>query len=259
MSKVPIVAVSYLNTKPFLHGLQSSPINDFLDIKLATPTDCATALKSEKAAIGLVPIALLADVPELAIVSNYCIGALGAVRTVSLFSTVPLAEISRIYLDYQSRTSAALTQVLAQYHWKITPEFVATTAGYEQRTLSNTEAALVIGDRAIAWKNVYPYEYDLAAAWQDWQKLPFVFAAWVALPNKIEAIKAAQPDFFNQFDAALAAGLAAAPALADLYQPQYTAYKFDVLRYFQQDIQYNLDSDKRRAAAIFIDFLRLKW
>lgn len=256
MSKIPVVAVSYLNTKPFLHGLQQSPIHDFLDIKLATPADCAAALKAQTAAIGLVPIAILAELPELEIVANYCIGAQGAVRTVSLFSTRPLHEISRIYLDYQSRTSAALTQILARYHWEITPEFVATSAGYEQKILADGEAALIIGDRAVAWKNRYAYEYDLAAAWQDWQRLPFVFAAWVALPSQIAAIKAAQPDFFNQFDAALAEGLAAAPALAAQYQPQYPANTFDVLQYFKKDIQYQLDNEKRRAAAIFIDFLR---
>lgn len=256
MSKIPVVAVSYLNTKPFLHGLQQSPIHDFIDIKLATPADCAAALKSQAAAIGLVPIAVLAELPELEIVANYCIGAQGEVRTVSLFSTRPLHKIRRIYLDYQSRTSAALTQILARYHWKIMPEFVATSVGYEEKILTDGEAALIIGDRAIAWKNRYAYEYDLATAWQDWQNLPFVFAAWVALPTKIAAIKAAQPNFFNQFDAALAKGLAASPALAAQYQSQYPADIFDVLQYFQKDIQYQLDNDKRRAAAIFIDYLR---
>ena len=60
---------------------------------------------------------------ESHIISNYCIGANGAVETVCLCSDVPISEIASIYLDYQSRTSVALLKILLKEYWGVDPEF----------------------------------------------------------------------------------------------------------------------------------------
>jgi chorismate dehydratase len=258
-TKIPLVAVSYLNTKPFLFGLGNSPIFERLDIRLAAPADCATALSAGQAAIGLVPVALLADASDLEIIGDYCIGAEGRVRTVSLFSHGRLGDIRRVYLDYQSRTSVALTRILAAHYWQIKPEFVQARKGFEQDRYAADEAVVIIGDRAIGQNQKYEYEYDLSEEWQKWQGLPFVFAAWVARKAWLNEMKATDERgldlFLRDFNSALSEGLAARDFIATLWQPDYPDY-FDVRQYFNEAIRYDLDEGKQKALAIFLDLLR---
>jgi hypothetical protein len=49
---------------------------------------------------------------------------------------------------------------------------------------SQADAALVIGDRAIAsHSGTYALEWDLGQQWTEWTGLPFVFAMWIARPD----------------------------------------------------------------------------
>jgi len=47
---------------------------------------------------------------------------------------------------------------------------------------SRHDALLLIGDEALRRRGTgikgFPYVYDLAREWQEWQGLPFVFAVW---------------------------------------------------------------------------------
>ena len=111
------------------------------------------------------------------IISDYCIGAVGKVKTVVLFSQVPLNQITKIYLDTHSRTSVNLVKVLAREYWKINPEWEQWD---ETQTNSLPVSAVMIGDKTFAMVQQYRYTYDLAEEWQDFTNLPFVFACWVA-------------------------------------------------------------------------------
>lgn len=58
--------------------------------------------------LGLIPVAVIPDLPSCHIIGEHCIGAEGEIASVALFSEVPMAEVETIYLDYQSRTSVEL-------------------------------------------------------------------------------------------------------------------------------------------------------
>jgi chorismate dehydratase len=58
-----------------------------------------------------VPVAIIPKMSAYHIVGNYCIGAVGEVASVCLFSDVPINEIETVILDYQSRTSVALLKL----------------------------------------------------------------------------------------------------------------------------------------------------
>ena len=111
------------------------------------------------------------------IVSDYCIGCDGEVASVCLFSEVPLAEISTILLDYQSRTSVALLEILIREHWKITPEPRAAAADYEKKHQRHNGRP---GDRrqgpgsTNANQNIF---MTLGTAWKEMTGLPLCFAA----------------------------------------------------------------------------------
>jgi chorismate dehydratase len=107
-----ISVVSYLNTIPFIYGLEQSGLAKKLDISLDIPSACADKLLTNKVDIGLVPIVVLKQIQNAYIISDFCIGADGAVDTVCLFSDVPINEIESIFLDYQSKTSVELLKIL---------------------------------------------------------------------------------------------------------------------------------------------------
>lgn len=99
------------------------------------------------------------------------------VQSVELFSLYPLESLSsrRVYLTPQSATSIALFKVLARLRFGISPEFVTDILARDA-----CDARLLIGDEALieGERGRFPYKYDLAALWEAWQGLPFVFGAW---------------------------------------------------------------------------------
>ena len=105
-------AVSYLNTKPLLYGLQHHAISESIELIEDYPANLARALEENTIDIGLVPVAVIPKLPEAHIISNYCIGATGPVASVSIFSQVPMESITSVYLDYQSKTSVNLARIL---------------------------------------------------------------------------------------------------------------------------------------------------
>lgn len=241
MEKVRLSAVSYLNTKPFIYGIFRSELADWIDLSLDIPSVCAQKLLHGEADLVLTPVAIIPELPEARLVSEYCIGATGAVRTVCIFSEKPLHDIKRIYLDFHSRTSVALTQLLCREYWQIAPVFLPATEGFEQQIGGET-AGLIIGDRAIGKEKKYPYVYDLGEAWTAWTGLPFVFAAWVS-------IRPLDPEFVARFNQALQAGIALVPELIKVLP---TMPSFDLNDYYRHNISYDLDEAKWLALNRFL-------
>jgi chorismate dehydratase len=246
MDKIKISAVSYLNTKPFIYGLQNSSLVNRIDLSLDTPSDCAIKLISGKADIGLVPVVVIPEIKTAEIISHFCIGAEGAVGSVLLVSDVPLNEIESILLDYQSMTSVALIKILAKNHWNINPVFINAEPGYE-RKIADRIAGVIIGDRALQQKKNYAYVYDLALAWFEYTGLPFVFACWVSN-------KKIPDDFLQQFESALASAVSQLdhfilmnPAILNLYS--------DASFYLKNQIRYSFDEPQKKGLALFLSML----
>ncbi|MEY3208546.1 MAG: hypothetical protein RL064_577, partial [Bacteroidota bacterium] len=141
-----IGAVSYLNTLPFLLGIEQSDIMQRIELVKDYPAKIAQDLMDGTIDIGLVPVAIIPLLKEAHLVSNYCIGAEGPVASVSIFSQVPMEEIKTVYLDYQSRTSIQLAQILLKQYWKQDVEFIPASEGYIGK-ISGTTAGVIIGDR----------------------------------------------------------------------------------------------------------------
>ena len=89
-----IAAVSYLNTVPFIYGIASAD-NLRARLLLSPPSGCARTLAEGKAGIALIPVAAIPSIPDIDIVTPWCIGASGSVRTV-VFHT---ASEESLYLD----------------------------------------------------------------------------------------------------------------------------------------------------------------
>jgi chorismate dehydratase len=246
-NNIKISCVSYLNSKPFIYGLENSTLLNSHEIELSLdmPKHCAQKLVNNNADIGLVPVACLPLIKNYSIISNYCIGAVGAVNSVNLYSNVELKYIDNILLDYQSLTSINLTKILCKEYWKIAPNFIDANTDFVSN-ITNTTAGVIIGDRTFSLQNKFKYVYDLADEWQKWTGLPFVFAVWVS-NKKIE------PKFMMEFENCLQFGVQNIKTVAQMYQGQFANY--DILKYLNHYISYNFDDAKKQALHLFLTHL----
>ncbi|MDQ3110130.1 MAG: menaquinone biosynthesis protein [Bacteroidota bacterium] len=242
---IRISAVSYLNTKPFLRGLEISPVKD-ISVSLDIPSECARKLLEGEVDLGLVPVAIIPRLKEAHILPGYCIGADGPVASVKLYSQVPLSEIKTILLDYQSRTSVTLARVLASELWKISPEWKKAEAGFES-AVSGTTAAVIIGDRTFQLNGTFNYEFDLSEEWKKLTGLPFVFACWVSNKELPENFKTA-------FSKAMEAGLQHMDEVIKEESPEYLP--FDVEKYLRQSLNLRLNDRGEAAIALFLDKMK---
>jgi chorismate dehydratase len=245
VNKIKISAVSYTNTKPFLYGLQHSSIKDKIDLSLDMPSDCAQKLIDDVVDIGLIPVAATLNLPQWEIVSAYCIGAVGAVNSVFIFSNCDIKDVKRVQLDPESRSSNNLGRVLLENYWKVQPELIVNAPDYSRSTHNQT-AFVQIGDRTFGKKDQYQYVYDLAEEWQKFTGLPFVFAAWIAN-------KPIPEDFIKEFDLALRYGLA---HRQDLLKELPQRTDFDLEDYLMHRLDFDLTEDKKKALYLFLDYIK---
>ena len=123
MVSVPsIAAVSYLNTIPFIYGIRHEG-NFRADLLLSPPSECTKNYVEGRADLALLPAAAVPSLKSTDVITEYCIGAVGPVRTVVLLSDGPVSEVRRVFLDPHSQTSVQLVGYLAAHRWKIAPEF----------------------------------------------------------------------------------------------------------------------------------------
>lgn len=118
-----IAAVSYLDTIPFLYGIQHEG-NFRAELLLSSPQAAIRNFTEGKADIALVPATAVPLLKGAHPVTGYCIAATGASRAAVLAGCGPHAEARRVWLDPTQQTEALLTEYLMRKHWKITPEYL---------------------------------------------------------------------------------------------------------------------------------------
>ena len=188
MMRNRIAAVSYLNTIPFIYGIEHAGAGLHAELLLSPPRGCAEALRDGKADLALIPVAAIPGISDLRIVTPYCIGASGPVRTVVLASADPLENVDTVYLDSHSLTSVRLVRLLAaklwkrEFRWRELDDF-SVLDDPDPRT-----GYVIIGDKVFAREARFPLSLRPGRRSGDvLTGLPFVFAAWVARGGVPEA------------------------------------------------------------------------
>jgi len=238
LNKIKISAVSYTNTKPFIYGIEHSALLDQIDLSLDIPTDCAAKLIDGQVDIGLIPVAAIPQVPNAHIIADYCIGSVGAVNSVFIFSKVPAGEIKTVRLDSHSRTSNNLAKVLLKFHFQ-------QMVSYSTDPDEDTDAIVLIGDRTFGKKEEFAYAYDMGEEWMNFTGLPFVYAAWVAN-------KPIPQSFVNDFNEALSFGLS---KRRDLLEELPKHSNFDLDDYLMHKLDFELTEKKREALNLFLSYI----
>jgi chorismate dehydratase len=185
IAHIRVGAVSYLNSKPLIEGLE-----DMLrvctetegisgELVLDYPSRLADQLARGELDVALIPSVEAFSNLDYEIVSDACVATHGPVMSVKLFSRVPLGEIRSVALDEGSRTSAALVKVMLEERFGVRPALQKFP--FESEVSESTaDAVLLIGDRAMHEPaEHFVAVWDLGAEWLAWTGLPFVFAMWV--------------------------------------------------------------------------------
>ena len=243
---VRIGAVTYLNSKPLIHGLDR--LGPETELVLDYPSRLAEALAAGNLDVALIPSVEVLRHGEYQIISDACVSACGPALSVKLYSQVPPAEIRSLALDEGSRSSAALSRVLLAERYGVTPEIHPFPLGQSIEN-TKTDAVLLIGDRAIHSPDVeFHTTWDLGAEWLNWTGLPFVFAVWAArrdadLGLVEERLNRARDEGIDHLKEI------ACREAALLEIPEQTA-----IDYLQQNLHFHLGSAERRGLELFQRF-----
>jgi chorismate dehydratase len=196
--RLRIAAINFLNPAPlmwdFEHPPLAAPLALRYQIDRMSPSDCAAALASRHADIGLVPIAALATNPGLRILPGCTIASKGRVRSLLLVrrAAQPLAALRSVAADIASRTTLAYTRIMFHKWGNPAVPFLPLAADLDFM-LDRADAAILIGDPALfaleERENRFERSHeelvyhDLAEEWHTLTGLPFVSAVWAAAPT----------------------------------------------------------------------------
>jgi predicted solute-binding protein len=239
---VRLGAVSYLNVRPLVYGLDARP--DLVSLRFDVPSLCARLLDAGDIDLGMVPSIAYADRPGDCAVPDVCIGSEGPVASVALFARRPIDQVRHIALDTSSRTSAALTRILCARRFGIAPEFVPHAPDLPSM-LAAADAALLIGDPALFadWRARGVEKIDLGAEWTAMTGLPFVWAFWAGRPD------AADPAVVARLRAAAVDGMAHLDDIAAAYCAGDPARQSIARDYLRDNLRFEFDARAREGLA----------
>lgn len=241
-----IALVSYLNTRPFLDGLNKTLSAGDTEYLLLPPAQCARALQNDEASLALLPVGSIPDFERLQLLPGYCIGANGPVGSVLILSERPIEQVEKLLLDRHSRSSNLLAQVLLQRLWKREiPCNLPDVANFS--AISGTTAGVVIGDQAMRMRDQFPYQYDLSTAWKQLTGLPFVFAVWACKPGSLS------PEQLQGVHKGLRSGVAAAASSGARWAGEFGFSADFAAHYLTHHIDFRFDQAKHKALGLYLE------
>ncbi len=175
---VRIGAVSYLNSKPLIEGLEGFATE--AELILDYPSRLADDLAAGDLDVGLIPSVELLRNSDYEIISDACVATHGPVMSVKLYFRVHPGKVRTLALDEGSRTSAVLAQIMLAERYGVRPQLDRLPLG-RSTDATKADAILLIGDRAMhPLSEEFAETWDLGQEWVNWTGLPFVFALWAA-------------------------------------------------------------------------------
>ena len=265
VNKLRISVVQYLNTAPLVRGFTHGPLQGKYDLSFTVPSQCAEALRTGAADVAIIPAIEYQRIANLVILPDLSIASKERVRSLLIVSKSPIREARSVALDASSRSTQALTKILCDARWLISPEFFESVPELSQM-LATADAAMLIGDPALrlalaAEQHVTPgrdgalvctgaqiglpqiptvHIYDVVHEWWQLTERPAVLAVWAARPE------IATPELAADFSASLAFGLAHLPEICAEASRELNLPEKELSLYLRTNIDYSLDSENLR-------------
>jgi chorismate dehydratase len=245
MSKsLELACVSFLNALPYVEGLRRLPLGLRPRLFLDPPFRCAERLIDREVDAALIPSIEYARIDGAVSAGGFGIASMHEVRSVLLLARRPLPEVREIAVDSNSRTSVALLRILLSRLHGTRPSLVAMPP-VPGPMLERCDAALLIGDAALAADQHGVEVHDLASMWNGFAGMPFVFALWAAL-DEAKAVRSAR-----MIGKALDLGLSVLPEAAEAAGRRSGLPAGEVVEYLTRNIHFILGDEERRSLEFF--------
>ena len=265
MQKLRISVVEYLNTAPLVRGFTHGPLVGKYDLSFTVPSRCAEALRSGAADVAIIPAIEYQRIPGLVVLPDIAIASRNRVRSLLILSKKPIERVQSMALDGSSRSTQALTRILADAYWKIFPEFFECEADLPAM-LEIADAAMIIGDPALRLSLAIEkksalgpdgrgicqaatlgiqgpgifHVYDVVGEWSKFASLPAVMAVWAGRREVVTPEVVA--DFVTSRDyGLLSIGDISTEAAQKMELPQA-----ELESYLRRNIDFQLGEENRR-------------
>ncbi len=245
--------IDYLNCVPFFRYLRADDADD--RIVTGTPAQLNTLLA--KGQIDLCPASSFEygrHWSDYLLLPDLSISACGAVKSVLLFASCPLAELADmpIAVTGESATSVHLLQILLREACGFDRLHLHRPECPVEEVIAAGGAGLLIGDRALqaAKAGLAPYAFDLGALWHSFSGLPFVFALWIVRRDVVAEKEEEVAQLQRRLQASLTRALADLPTLAGQTAGRSCLTPKELLAYWQ-DMSFRLTDAHQQGLKLF--------
>ena len=245
-----LAASSYLNSAPLIWSFMQGSMRDLVEISNPVPAKCADLLAQQAVEVALVPVIEYQRIDDVFLVPNVCVGSKDQVRSVVLVTrTDDLKMVRSVALDESSRTSAALVRIIFQEFLGTRPTSQTAIPNLEQM-LGDSDAALIIGDPGMTFARDNYHVWDLAALWQQYTGLGFVFAMWMIRDNASAAAR--NLDFAKARDE----GLEALDDIVNQYVTLLSLSRDSIVEYLTRNISFTLDENMNAGLKLYFELAK---
>jgi chorismate dehydratase len=237
MEPVRLGAVSYLNARPLVYGLEKNPL---FEVRYDIPSECARLLHAREIDLGLIPsIEYLRGPRPYEFVPGPAVTSRGPVASVAVYTRLDPADIRTIAMDTSSRTSVALSTILLRRAFNASPVAIPMAPNLDAM-LERADAALVIGDLALFLDHAAAgaQKIDLGELWTRSTGLPFVYAVWTGWSDAIAG------EHVAALQRARDEGVAHAAEIAHTSYPDDGSRRAVAAAYLRDNIRYYLGDEE---------------
>lgn len=255
--KLKIGEIGYANCFPLFSVLKDGfDCNGYRFVQ-GTPADLNKKLNAGE--IDVSPsssIEYAKSFQKYVILSDLSISAFDAVKSVLLFSLIPIYNLNSqpVALTKESDTSVALLMIILNKFFGFHNTFIRSPYPLKE-TLATFPAMLLIGDSALKeaaqCRNLYVY--DLGTLWYKFTSLPFVFALWILRKEIAEKYPNKVSDLISVLQSAKTIAHGTLDLLADKFG--YTEWMgHDQLVNYWRGISYDLSSSHMESLKLFYSY-----
>ncbi|ACA59602.1 protein of unknown function DUF178 [Candidatus Desulforudis audaxviator MP104C] len=253
--------MDYLNCLPIYYAFERGLVDVPAELVKGPPTRLnGLLLRGELEITPLSSIEYARHPDRCLIVPGLSISSDGPVGSIFLMSKVPLTELDgkKVCLPDTSASAAALLKILFHHYYHVDVQFETTASDLEQM-LARADAALLIGDEALA---AYLHVrntgaplvvVDLGEAWKKFTGERMVFAVWVVRrdyalerPQETDGLVAA-------LQRAREIGIREREAVLDLAVHR-TGLPRDFVADYLKLVRYDFDAEYQRGLLTFYDY-----
>ena len=251
--KLNIGRIPFLVCAPFFYEFlkkeNNSPFFNFID---GSPQDHNRALKNNTIDLSPASSITYAQNPDQYVLSStLCTSSRFDVQSVKLFSQKPIEKLANesIHLTKQSATSVALLKILLSQYYNIEPKYIENTS-YQLET-----ARLLIGNEALLETHAgnFKYQYDLESLWEEWQKVPFVFGAWIIHQNALSVDK--KPlleEYLKKTESSVASFKASPSSALEIWLQKYPVQlPSNTIFSYYDSLDYEFTEERKKSLKLF--------